>query len=67
MTSSNLEPFMIPSDFFFSVKVFANDLLSFSSWCHWLYLKSNNRSYFGWHQSEGANNLVNIGDECSQH
>lgn len=43
------------------------DWLSFSTWYRWLHLKSNNHLYLGWHQSEGANNPVNIGDECSQH
>lgn len=56
-----------PSDFGASVKACVDDLLSFRTWYRWLDLKSNNHSYLGWHQSEEANNLVNIGDERSQH
>lgn len=56
-----------PSGFGASVKASADDLLSFSTWNPWLHLKSNNHLYLRWHLSEVANNLVNIGDECSQH
>lgn len=58
---------MIPLNFGASAKACVDDWLSFSTWYRWLHLKSNNHLYLGWHQSEGANNPVNIGDECSQH
>lgn len=48
-------------------KACTDDWLSFSTWYRLLHLQSNNHLYLGWHQSGGANNPVNIGDECSQH
>lgn len=67
MISSILDLFMILLVLGASVKASTDDLLSFSTCYRWLHLKSNNHLYLRWHQSEGANNMVNIGDECSQH
>lgn len=50
-----------------SIKTYMDHWLFFYTLYHLLLQQSNNHLYLWWHQSRGANNSVNTGDESYQH